>query len=387
MTTNAPTLKASLEHRLAGIRGQAPARSPNVRVLAGFAQHVGCNLATLGFAAGVDFDRLLAKTRHQMPFGQSPFAISRGLSFEKMLRANDYALTRQLFGSLPGFPTSGAQIRNLREGYPKDRNALPSRAIDTLKLLGQIVRREPAAPHLIDGAVLSATIGGRVAYFEADALAAWIGAMIRAAEVKSFPRVDDRLDPEKLGAALDQVAIYILLAREAVQQLGGDPERLVSDRALLVTPRNVGLMPVLSEQRVTTRIERSRKLLARIPDPAEVVASVPSGLSFGPVADKATDERVRLDVLSDIADRVGTCYEPSCLASCGNAKFCRERAFQAGSPGLAGTSAARLLPEIATLDRAEELTHGATPTTAETPAALLLERAGRLYDEAVAVAG
>jgi len=256
-----------------------------------------------------------------------------------------------------------------------------------MKLLEQILRGEPTAPHLIDGAVLSATIGGQPAYFEADALAAWAAAMIHAAEVKSFPKVDERVDPDKLGAALDQVAIYILLTRDAVLRLGGDPERLVSDRALLITPKNVGLTPTLSEQRVTRRIERNRKLLESIPDPADVVTSVPRALSFGPVADTDANEQVRLDVLNHLADRVGTCYELSCLASCGNAKFCRERAFHAGTATVAGTGAVHLLPEILTLGRAEELTRGATPSVAEAPVAAILERAGRLYDEATSKAG
>jgi hypothetical protein len=380
-------MTTQVEQRLAAIRGAAPRRSPNVRALAGYAQHINCNLATLGFAAGVSFDRLLVKTRFQMPFGQSPFAIGRGLAFEKLLRANDYAAIRELFRGLPGFPASGARIVNVREGYPKDGTAMPRRAEATLKLLGQILRAEPSAPHLIDGVVLTATIGGRTAYFEADALAAWASAMIRAAEVKSFPKVDERVDPEKLGAALDQVAFYILLTRDAVLRLGGNPERLVSDRALLITPKNVGMTPTLSEQRVTQRIERNRKLLESIPDPADVVASVPRALSFGPVADTAAGERVRLEVLNDLADRVGTCYEPSCLSTCGNAKFCRERAFREGTPSVVGTGAAHLLPEILTLGRAEELTRGDTPSTAEAPAAALLERAGRLYDEATSRAG
>jgi hypothetical protein len=322
-----------------------------------------------------------------MPFGQSPFAIARGFAFEKLLRANDYTAARALFGALPGFPTSGALVVNLREGYPKDGTAMPRRAAATLTLLEQIIKGERTAPHLIDGAVLSANIGGRAAYFEADALAARAASEIHVAEVKSFPKVDERVDPDKLGAALDQVAIYILLTRDSVMRLGADPERLVSDRALLVTPKNVSLMPTLSEQRVTRRIERNKKLLASIPDPADVLASVPRSLSFGPVADTKTEERVRLDVLNDFADRVGTCYQPSCLATCGNAKFCRERAFRAGSVTLAGTAAVRLLPEVASLDRAEALARGASPNAAEAPAAALLERAGRLYDEATTRAG
>jgi hypothetical protein len=381
------TVPASLQRRLADILGQAPRRSPNVRVLAGYAQHVACNLATLGFAAGANFDRLLAGTRFQAPFGQSPFALGRGIAFEKRLRADDYAALRELFRDLPGFPRSDARLVNLREGYPKDSTAMPRRADDTLKLLGRVVRGEPTAPHLIDGAVLTATIAGRVAYFEADALAARADALLHVAEVKSFPKVDERVDPEKLAAALDQVAVYILLTRDAVARLGGDPGRLVSDRALLVTPKNVGLTPTLSEQRVTRRVARARRLLDGIPDPGEVIAAVPAGVSFGPVADPKADPRLRLEVLHDLADRVGTCYEPSCLATCGNARFCRERAFRAGAPNVAGAGAVRLLPGVGTLDRAEELTRGGTPTAAEAPAAALLERAGRLYDGATRQAG
>lgn len=372
-----------IKSRLQEIRGGAPQRSPNIRVLSGYAQHTSCNLATVGFMAGVDFDRLLTKTRYQMPFGQSPFAIARGFAFEKMLRADDYAAARELFRELPGFPATGARVVNLREGFPKNATAMPRRANATLKLLGEVLKGGPCAPHLIDGAVLTASIGGRTGYFEADALAAWAAATVYAAEVKSFPKVDDRVDPDKLGAALDQVAIYILLTREAVLKLGANPDRVVSDQALLVTPKNVGLVPTLSQQRVTRRIERNQRLLQNIPDPAEVVASVHSGLSFGPIADTAAEERKRLDTLQDLADRVGTCYEPSCLTTCGNAKFCRERAFRAGTPALLGPAAVRLLPDVATLNRAEALTHGDQPTAKESPAAALLARAGRLYDEAM----
>jgi hypothetical protein len=146
------------------------------------------------------------------------------------------------------------------------------------------------------------------------------------------------------------------------------------------------MAPVLSEQRVEARIRRVRRLLDAIPRAADVAASVPGKLSFGPVADTRADERRRLDVLHDLADRVGTAYEPSCLASCGNARFCRARTFRDGSPCLSGTTMLRLLPGVQSLDRAEQLTHGAAPTAAEGPAAALLERAGRLYDTTIGTA-
>jgi hypothetical protein len=234
----------------------------------------------------------------------------------------------------------------------------------------------------MDGAVLRGNVGGLDAFFEADALAARAaGGEIRVAEVKSFPKVDDRVDPDQLGSALDQVPVYIVLTRETVAALSGDPERLVSDQALLITPRNLGLSPTLSEARVTARVNQMLRVFAGIPRVADVAAATPTDISFGPVADTGSEEQTRLDRLHDIADRICTAYTPGCLSACGNARFCRDRVFRAGPPCIAGTAAVRLLPEIFTLGRAEALTRGAKPTSTEAPAAALLEQAGRLIDE------
>ncbi len=369
--------------RLDGIRGPAPRRSPSVRVLAGFAQNTDCRLATLGFAAGVDFDRLLKGTRFQPTFGQSPFAFGRGLSFEKMLRNDDYALTRDLLREPLGLPPINMRVINLRDGFPAGVGRMPARADATDGHLRGIIRGDRSAPHLIDGAVLRGNVGGIDAFFEADALAARdAGGEIRVAEVKSFPKVDDRVDPEQLGSALDQAAVYVMLTSNTVASLGGKPEKLVSDRVMLITPRNVGLTPILSEQRVSARVTRIRRVFAAVPNAADVASATPADVSFGPVADAKADEQSRLDTLHDIADRVGTAYTPGCLTTCGNARFCRARAVASGSPCVSGTAAERLLPDILTLGRAESLTRGAAPTAAEAPAAALLERAGRLIDEA-----
>jgi hypothetical protein len=376
-------LSAGVEHRLNEIRGAGPRRSPSVRALAAFAQNTDCRLATLGFAAGVDFDRLLKGTRFQPAFGQSPFAFARGLSFEKMLRDNDYALTRDLLRGPLGLPGTRARVVNLREGFPPGPGRMPARVNATANLIRLILHGDLTAPHLIDGAVVSGLVGGIDAYFEADSLAARdAGGEIRIAEVKSFPKVDDRVDPDQLGSALDQSAVYVLLTRDAVAALGGDPDKLVSDRVMLITPRNVGLTPTLSEQRVTARVSRIRRVLTAVPSAADVAAATPADISFEVVGEQTVDEQRRLDNLHDIADRVGTAYTPGCLATCGSSRFCRARAVAAGSPCVAGTATTRLLPEVLTLGRAESLTRGAAPTLAEAPAATLLKRAGRLIDEA-----
>src|SRR5687768_14348194 len=106
-------LPPHLARRLDEVRGKLPRRSPSVRVLAAFAQTTDCPLATLGFAAGVDFDRLLKGTRFQPAFGQSPFAFQRGLAFEKMLRDSDYARTRDLLRGPLGLSLADMRLVNM----------------------------------------------------------------------------------------------------------------------------------------------------------------------------------------------------------------------------------------------------------------------------------
>jgi hypothetical protein len=374
-----PTLAA----RLAAIRGSAPRRSPGVRVLAAFAQNTACRLANLGFAARVDFDQLLKGTRFQAPFGQSPFAFQRGLAFERMLQETNYTRTRGLLSEPLGVPPAEMRVINLREGIPAAGNRLPARADATMGLIHAIIHGESTAPHLIDGAVLRGSVGGLEEFFEADGLAARAAdGEIRVVELKSFPKIDDRIAADQLGAALDQTAVYLMLTLDAVAGLGGDPTTLVSDRVILITPRNVGLSPTYSEQRLSGRLMRMRRVFAAVPNVADVAAATPTGISFGSVADRHAEEAARLDRLHDIADQVGTVYSENCLTTCGNARFCRARAIAAGSPCVAGLAAQRSLPQIVSLGRAESLTRGAAPTAAEAPIAALLERAGRLIDDA-----
>jgi hypothetical protein len=352
-----------------------------VRVLASYSGHTDCNLATLGFAARVDFDRLLDGTRYQAPFGQSPFAFSRGLMFERMIQDHGYAATLNLLRTKMQFAVEDARIVNLRDAYPKNAEGMRLRANETKLLVRQLVSGDPAAPNLIDGAVLQTLIGGIPARFEADALAARFGGPIHAGEVKSFPVIDGRADQEKLAAALDQVSIYILLTKQLVEEVGGNADT-VSAVALLITPMNVGLTPTLSVQDVSKRIARIQRLLAGIPDIPSIAESMPQGVTFAAVADSKTDEARRVDALHELAERLGTVYSPGCLSTCGNALFCRERAFRAGQPCVVGPQATRLLPGIDTLQRAAELTAGAPPSQTEAAVARQLERAGRLYDTA-----
>jgi hypothetical protein len=372
--------------KLEKIRARAPRRSPTVRVLAAYAGHTDCNLASVGFAAGVDFDQLLTGTEHEAPFGQSPFAFSRGTNFERIVQANNYAATLDLLQKEMGFTVADARTINLRHLHAKNRDGMRLRADDTRALIRQILNHNQNAPNLIDGAVLEATVGGVIAHYEADALAARFGGLIHAGEVKSFPVVDGRVDADKLGTALDQVSVYIFLTKCLIDQLGGD-HHLVSPVAMIITPRNVALTPTLSTKDVTKRVSRTEKLLASVPDAVSIAEALPEGTDFGGVADQAADANRRIDALHELADRIGTAYNPSCLSTCGNASFCRARAVRSGSPSISGPKSVRLLPGVSTLNRAAELTEGAIPLPQETQVANHLAQAGRLYDEAISQRG
>ncbi len=364
----------------AALRGTAPGRSPTVRVLARFSGHTDCNVATLAFSAGVDMDKLLVGTPFEAQFGQSPFAFGRGNQFERSIRADGYVRILELLRTKMHFDVADARIINLRDAYPKNRQGMILRADETRSLVGQILRGDRAAPNLIDGAVLTTQIGGTRAFFEADALAARFDGPIHAGEVKSFPVVDGRPEPDKLGAALDQVAVYLLLTQELVVELGGNPDDAVSMTAMLIAPRNVGLTPTLETQDVTARVRRVGSLLRQSLQIGDLADGVSAGV-FGQIADASLEASRRLEILDSLVDRVGTKLTSGCLSTCGAARYCRARHVAAGSPAIGGEQLVRLLPGIRSLPRAAELAAGAPPSTNEAAAAGQLARAGRLYAE------
>lgn len=400
-------MKKAQEARVEAVRGGAPRKRRSVRTLAAFGQNPGCGLATLAFTAEVDLDSYLQGTPLSAPFGQSPFAITRGLTFEANVKANDYALLRTLLEERLAFPTV-ATMKNLRELHEKSSAGMATRAEETRQIVEAHVRGLASAPNLIDGGVLTAEILGQRWYFEADALAARTGDQLRVGEMKSFPVVDGRTEPDKLGSALDQAATYILLLEAIVEACGGDPSSLVSREAMIITPKNLALNPVLSLQSVRSRVERSRRLLASAPRALDVLDTPSASHSFDPrtpvereqaatVAAKASSKgatakaesaawqavpvKRRVAQLDILREEVGNAYAPGCLSSCGLARYCRAHAQATSSPCLLGSAVERTLPGVGSLDRAVALADGAKAKPAEKAAARVLAFANDLMHD------
>lgn len=209
---------------------------------------------------------------------------------------------------------------------------------------------------------------------------------IHVGEIKSFPTVDGRADPEKVGAAISQVAIYILLLRDLVAYVGAKPE-IVSAEALLITPLNTGLRPTMTIKAVGREVDRAQRILTQVPGAAEIADAVPDDVPrFEQIADRAAPEGVRIEDANRLADVVGTTYRPACLSACGLSRLCRDRAHVAGEPARVGGALTRLLPGICSLDRVRELADGKLASPEEQPVAEQLLRAARLR-ERLALAG
>jgi hypothetical protein len=366
-----------IDNALTKIRGSAKEKSPTVRVLAAATSHHDCPTAMLGLATNTDFDGMCAGTPYESPFGQDPQAFRRGEMFERRVKSPNYGEFLRLLREQANFSVESARIVNLREEAPRNKTGLGMRANRTRQLLRSIARNTVDAPNLIDGAVLSVRIGGRVAFFEADGIAAACGGLIHVAEIKSFPLTDNQCDFEKLGAAMDQAAWYALLVRRTLRDLGFSGDE-VSSTGFIILPLGLGLNPTLLKQVLTQRIARAERVLETASNAGAPAKEMPAVVFPGP------DDKDPIAAIENILDTVGNVYRPECLANCGLSRLCRERAQDLGSPSLCGSQVQQQLPEIRSFHRAAELARGAKPAPVEAQAALALAQAARLYERVIA---
>ena len=363
----------------APLAAQPPRHSLTVSVLAAAAEHTDCGFSNLALAGRVSLEKLFGGTRYEPGTGADPRAIKRGRLFEEILKKDDYAeLLNLLYEQDAAIGEFGADARiaRLRDiPVPAGRSGLEVRAEATRRELAKISRRDWDAATIIDGAVVRALIGGVVAYFEADGLAASSNGTLHVIEAKSFPLIDGRCDPVKLGSACAQAGLYAALVRAQLRE-DGLPEEAVSDTGFIVLPKNTRLSrAVVLRQNLSFYIRRAERLLSL----ASLGSSAVERIEAVPFPSEKTVAAERIDALSHLMDQAGTYYRPECLEHCAAAKLCRERAYRAGRVALLGDQSRRELTGIDTLPRVLELAGGADPLEHERDSALELVRARRMY--------
>ena len=351
--------------------------SRSVRHLTSFAANSECATARHAIASGSDIDRIFRGTRYEVDFGQSPFAIARGHQFEEYIGPrNGYQPVVDLLNEHLSLDIEPSRVLDLRKRPESPKMSTEDfwayRAKETTRHLEALLRDEDTGYDLIAGAVMETDILGETQWFEADAVAFRAGDVLRVVEMKSFPTVDGRCDPDKAGSAFDQAAAYIFVLREMAEKMGLDPTR-ISDEALLITPKNVGFTPTLHRHPVGGKLARSRVIFEELRD--EIAATGPMARlpEIDSAGNAASSEDARVASFEIAADRLTTSYTPQCLGRCGAAKVCRARALANGDPMVAGQRMARELVGIVGFARAEDLAEGATPDALEAAAAEKLQ--------------
>lgn len=376
MTTTAPTPTATTD-ALARFRGDLPFKPPNARSLAATIENPGRTARRVFDAAGVDIRAMSERIGAPMPEEQSVFAINRGTRFEEDLKADSYAKLLALLRSA-GFKVDEPIILPLRRMYPvSPRNVdemLRKRADATRDAILRMAAGDDSAPNLIDGGALQWDFGGAMARLETDGIAWRLGGRIRVLEIKSFPIVDGRGDPEKVGAAAWQAAVYVSAIQDMLTEAGYEREA-VSSQVLLVCPKNTSLVPTLAPLDVARQARSLRRLLNGRKEVPEILAALGEGISL---KTEGMDEPTAASHLAEVLQRLGTNYLPSCLASCPLAYHCRDRARAEGDPACIGPEVRTGLAGVTSLPRVLELTAGAPPTPSEADTAEILQRANRL---------
>ena len=333
----------------------------NARSAATLVTNTRCSARKAIDAAGIDKSVLAKQLGHEAQRGQSPFALARGNQFERNVKRDEYMKLLDLLRDF-GLDTATIDILDLRDDVPfagtKADEVLKERAARTREALVEIATGGAPPGRLIDGGALVWNIAGTDVRLETDALAWWLGGQLRVIEIKSFPVEWGQIPADKVSAASWQTAVYVAAIEDLLAEEGLDPG-LVSREIFLVCPRNTGLKPVIVRHNVGPQLRLLRRHEAResgIDALAEAVGMISLDVSHAPSAQQSR-------LLADAVTALMPDYQPSCLATCELAKFCRSRAQSAGEPNAVGSELVQFTTGVRDLRRAAPLLDGAKPKT------------------------
>ena len=371
------------------LRGGMPIKPLDARRIAGGLDQPGCPRRQLLDAAGVPLDDI-ARLLNCPEAGQSPFAITRGNSFEQRVFDNGMAELIALLRSCLGYDIADVaqfdlSAHQIQATFGRCDNAL--RVRETRRHLAAMLVGDPTACCLLRHPMLTLDVGGITVYLEADAISVYTGGQLTTVEVKSFPAIDGVPDPAKTAAALMQSAVYVLALQDAVAALGYEPS-VVSTRVLLVVTKNFTLDPEGFLRDIASNVRRLRRRLNSLPATGELAAAIPAGISLPPLPGRSATPDDRRRAALETADAVVAlaCRFGDGCSSCPLFRFCRDQARASGAVTAAGSAVAEVCGDVRTVDAALQLGAGTvTPANpAESAVAAHLGRAAAVAARRVA---
>lgn len=353
----------SLTTRLDELRGAAPAGRHNARTIAALTANPGCARRALLDAAAVDKTVIARELGFPPQFGQSPFAITRGNSFEAMVKAHGCAELLRLLREELGLSIPEVGYHDLATVGDNATNSI--RYQRTKQLLGQALSSGQGT--LFDHPMLRLEIAGATAYLEPDVVALQIGGKFYVVEIKSFAIVDGQADPTQVASAARQSAVYVLAMRELLSELGYSPDA-VAHESILVAARDFTNRPVAAKLDLRKQLAVIGRQLSRLTSIDSLLDLVPAGASFTPGED-----------LPETVSAIPSRYAPECMSSCELAFACRAEARAQGSVDTLGRGVCDDLGGIDNLDTVLALAEGTLePAPEHADIAEMLRRAQTL---------
>lgn len=347
------------------VRGPLPVRRMNARTTAALLDNPGCIRRNVLDTANVDTARMAAALGGAPQFGQSPFALGRGNRFETRVKDNHYAALVQVLRGV-GFDLPDS-LRTVKITAQPGRDMMQERARQTSEALRQIASGHPGAANVIDQAVTMLHVGSTEVYLEQDALAFRQGDSLRICEIKGFPIVDGSADPEKVGSAARQSAVYVASLQDTLGAMDLDP-MIVNPKIVLICPRNYSVQPTAEVVDVTRELRSLRRQLRR----RDAIDTQITELPLAGIANTAsgTEEQHARALVTALPKR----YVPDCISRCDMARVCRAEAQTEGDPYLLGSDAANLLAGLDSLATAVDIANGVSTAEEHQDVAVVLQR-------------
>ncbi len=284
-------------------------------------------------------------------FGQSPFALQRGQSFERTLFEEDALPLRRALIERKALPAnaSGFVDLRIRQGGGVMRS-LEEAADGFERFLREAAKATGDArmqlPTVVAGAAVRCppeVLGGGL--LAIDVLTVHpqprpAPVALRVGEVKVYPDRGGFTDPAQLASARAQAGLYVYVLRRSVEALGLTRDLLVADDGFLVLTRAASNQPsVRAGEDLAFQAARAREMFAKL-------GALPAAQS------------VEADVDAVLA--APKRYGDGCLSFCELADHCRAEALAQGLPAALGDDLARFLGALS-LHRALELLRGEAP--------------------------
>ncbi|MDE1674975.1 hypothetical protein [Nocardia gipuzkoensis] len=374
-------MKVAPDKRLDALRGSTARLPYNARSLAALENNPRCALRAVLDASGSDKSAIAARVGYPTTYGQSVFAITRGNSFEAMVKANGGAeLLRVLRETLELDPTEVAHA-DLNE---VSGDATPTvRHAKTRQQLVAVARGEIEGT-LFDHPMLRLVVGGYPVFLEPDLVAFRVRDRFHIVEIKSFPIIDGQANPALLRSATTQAAAYIIALRAMLAEHGIGPDT-VSDTVVLVAPKNFSNRPTGAKIDARKQVRNLARQLTRIDKITDLVDQLPEGLTFDLAIGSDGKPQRSVEELVEALDTVPANYRPECLNHCEMAFFCRSRARECASLDVLGSAVREQFGGIDTTTMALGLARGElAPAPEQVEMAAALRHAARLRAEVTA---